>query len=314
MAIGIWNLEWLNSNSQRSYPLVDTASKVDTTGTFAIPDSLILGLYFPIHSGIAAFPEQFFIKSISVFPAGVNIVLGYKGSGEEVSVASATVAVVSHTEYKTYLLIGEGTFKDCAGKIVLGGLDELSKLPPGSYEFSYAAAGVDSDAIRPMIRGISSVTLVNGPAVSKRIQGDVAFIAGVNMRITSAVSEGATNITFSAIKGEGLNAPCVCTDDDDMAGCIRSINGFTADALGRFTFAGDTCLTIEGITNGLQFTDVCSKPCCGCTELEAVTRDLVRLGDASTTLTNFLGRLEGSVNRMNLTVLGSRLGDGGTCL
>lgn len=314
MVVGIWNLEWLNSNSQRSYPLVETASKVDTTGTFTIPDSLILGLYFPIHAGLVAFPERFYIRSLSVFSTGLNIVLGYWDNTSGITVASATIAFSSHSEYKTYSLIGEGDFLDCAGKVVLGKLDELSSLPAGAYDFTYSATNVDSDAIRLMLRGVSSISLVNGNTTTKRLQGDIAFIAGSNMLLESSTINGVTSITFNAIKGEGLNVDCNCEDDDNIPSCIRTINGTEPTDGGDLSFVGDSCLSITAVANGLQLTDTCSKPCCGCTELEAVTTDLVRFGESATSLTNFLNRLEGSVNRMNLTVLGSRIGDSGSCL
>lgn len=314
MVVGIWNLEWLNSNSQRSYPLVENASKVDTTGTFTIPDSLILGLYFPIHAGLVAFPERFYIRSLSVFSTGLNIVLGYWDNALGITVASATIAFSSHSEYKTYSLIGEGSFLDCAGKIVLGKLDELNSLPAGSYDFNYGSTNVDSDSIRLMLRGVSSISLTNGSTTTKRLQGDIAFIAGSNMLLESSTVNGITSITFNAIKGEGLTVNCDCEDDDDISSCIRTINGTVPTDGGDLSFIGDSCLSITAIANGLQLTDNCSKPCCGCTELEAVTTDLVRFGESATSLTNFLNRLEGSVNRMNLTVLGSRIGDSGSCL
>ena len=314
MVVGIWNLEWLNSNSQRSYPLVETASKVDTTGTFTIPDSLILGLYFPIHAGLVAFPERFYIKSISVFSTGLNVVLGYWDSASGITVASTTIAFSSHSEYKTYSLIGEDVFSDCIGKIVLGKLDELNSLPAGSYDFNYGNTNVDSDSIRLMLRGVSSISLVNGTSVTKRLQGDIAFVAGSNMSLASSTVDGVTSITFNAIKGEGLTIDCDCEDDNDIGGCVRTINGTNPAGGGNVSLIGDACLSITAIANGLQFIDSCSKPCCGCTELEAVTNDLVRFGEAATSLTNFLNRLEGSVNRMNLTVLGSRIGDNGSCL
>ena len=304
MVVGIWNLEWLNSNSQRSYPLTESASKVDTTGTFTIPDSLLLGLYFPIHAGLVAFPERFYIKSIAVFSTGLSLVLGYWDSSQGISVATVTVAFSSHSEYKTYSF----------GKIVLGKVDELNTLPAGAYNFTYESTNIDSDAIRLMIRGVSSISLVNGSAVSKRLQGDIAFVAGTNMQLYSSVVGGVTSITFNAIKGEGLSLNCICEDDLPIGGCVRSVNGTTPNETGDIAIIGDDCLNVVSISNGLQFNDICSKPCCGCTELEAVTTDLVRFGDAANSLTNFLNRLEGSVNRMNLTVLGSRIGDGGSCL
>jgi hypothetical protein len=309
MPLGIWNLEWLNANSQRSYPLAEFSTKVDTTGTFTIPDSLILGLYLPIHSGIVAYPENFYIKSISVFATGLNVEIGYWDGATGITVASSTIAFSAHSEYKTYSLAGEGTFIDCFGKIVFGKLDELNSIPAGSYNFSFSAGQLDTDSIRPMIRGVSSVTLVNGAATSKRLQGDISFVAGANMSITAAGSAGNYSITFNAISGAGLTVDCNCIDDNDLAACIRTINGIKPDGGGNFTLVGDDCITLDNIDSGLKLNDVCSKPCCGCSELQAVTSDLARFGDAATSLTNFLNRLEGSVNRMNLTVLGSRLGD-----
>lgn len=314
MPVGIWNLEWLNANSQRSYPLSEVATKVDTTGTFTIPDSLILGLYFPIHSGLVAYPENFYVKTVSIFATGLNVEIGYWNGSSGVNVASATIAFSTHSEYKTYSLVGQDDFIDCFGRIVFGKLDELSTLPAGSYDFSFSGGRLDSDAIRPMIRGVSSIRIVNGQSVSNRMQGDIAFVAGTNMSISASGSSGNYSITFNAIKGEGLNIDCNCIDDDPIGQCIRSVNGIVPDAGGNLAVVGDDCLNVTAVQNGIQIQDVCSKPCCGCLELQAVTNDLVRFGEASNSLTNFLNRLEGSVNRMNLTVLGSRLGDsGGTC-
>ena len=309
MNTGIWNLEWLNSNSQRSYPLDEFSPKKDSTESFEIPDSLILAMNLSVHSGLVISPNRFYIKSISVFSTGLSIVIGYWNGTASITVASSTVAFSSHSEYNSYPLIGEGDFIDCAGRLVLGRMDELLSLPPGAYTFSNTSANIDSDAIRPMIRGVSSVTIVNGAAESKRLQGDIVFVAGKNMSFSSSVSGGVTSIVFNAISGEGLNINCDCADD--VTPCIRTINGYGADPSGQISVVGDACLSVVSSTNGIQLLDNCSKPCCGCTELEAVTQDLVRFGDASTSLTNFLNRLEGSVNRMNLTVLGSRLGDGG---
>ena len=70
MNTGIWNLEWLNSNSQRSYPLDEFSPKKDSTGSFEIPDSLILAMNLSVHSGLVISPNRFYIKSISIFSNG----------------------------------------------------------------------------------------------------------------------------------------------------------------------------------------------------------------------------------------------------
>jgi len=70
-------------------------------------------------------------------------------------------------------------------------------------------------------------------------------------------------------------------------------------------------MNITPITNGLSLSDVCSQPCCGCEELEALKGIARQFGDNATTLQNFANRLSGEVSQMNTIVLGSRLGDAG---
>ena len=43
MPLSQWNLEFLNHNAQRSYPLTDESTKTDTTNSFTIPDDFIVG-------------------------------------------------------------------------------------------------------------------------------------------------------------------------------------------------------------------------------------------------------------------------------
>lgn len=312
-ANNVWGLEWLNTNSQRSYPLASDATKLDESETFRIPDSFLLSLYFPVNSSVNIEAERFFIYSIVVFSTGVSLNLGYDdGLGNTAIVATSVMPFLGHTEFKSYALVGSGDFDDSAGKVVFGKLSDIQALPAGQYLFSYAGGKLDTDCIRPVIRGVSSISLVNGNDKTEKLHGEIELIAGTNMQLSVAqVSGQPTQIRFDAIDGTGLSKTCICTDDDTTAPCIRTINGIPPTAAGDFTIMTDQCLSITDQTNGIKIADVCSSPCCGCVELEAVTRDLTRFGDAALTLQNYLNRLEGSVNRMNITVLGSRLGDGG---
>jgi hypothetical protein len=310
-AINTWGLEWLNANSQRSYPLSDSATKTDLTGTFRIPDSFILSIYLPVNASVNIEAEKFFIYSIAVFATGASLAIGYyDGVGDPEVVANTVVPFSSHTEYKSYALVGSGNFSDSVGKVVFGKLEELQKLSAGQYFFSYAGGKLDTDCVRPVIRGVTSVRLINGTDTTEKLNGVLELVAGTNMQLSvNYVTGQPTQIRFDAIEGEGLSKSCVCTDDNTQSPCIRTINGISPTAAGDFTILSDSCLSISSESNGIRITDVCSKPCCGCSELEAVTKDLTRFGDAALTFQNYLNRLEGSVNRMNLTVLGSRLGD-----
>jgi hypothetical protein len=305
--IGNWNLQWLNHNSQRSYPLTERATKTDITGTITIPDSFIVGLYLPVHADISVTPSSFFIKSLLIAPTGFNVVVACSDGTTTVDVAAANVVRLNYTANTAYALGGIGAFADSAGQIVLGALDEIDKLPPGLYTFDAAGGEIEPDAIRPMLRGITSLRVVNGAETTPNIYGNVTLVAGNNMRLDVGTSGTETTITFRAISGLNMNEDCACAIPD-TGECIRCINGVCSSD-GNFTFAQDECIEIAAIANGLSFKDTCAQPCCGCPELDAITTQVNRFGDGVTTLQNFVTRLGSEVTQMSLVVLGSKLGD-----
>lgn len=311
MPIGNWNLQWLNHNSQRSYPLTERASKVDVSGTIQIPDNFIVGLYFPIHAGTAFSPEKFFIKSILIAPTGFNITVGYSDGTSSSDVASANIVRSNYAPNRSYALGGFDQFDDCIGSIVLGTLDGVDELPAGFYTFTPAAGEIEPDAIRPMIRGVTRLQVLNNSELSQLIYGHVTLVAGTNIRIDVNQVNDETEIVFSAISGLNLNRDCLC-NIPPSGECIRCINGVCSPD-GTFTFAQDECVEITPITNGLSFKDTCAAPCCGCTELEALTTQIDRFGDGVTTLQGFVSRLGAEVTQMSLSVIGSRISDCSSC-
>lgn len=311
MPIGNWNLQWLNHNSQRSYPLTERATKTDITETITIPDSFIVGMYFPIHSGTTFTPSGFYISSLLLSSTGFNIVIGYTdGSSVIADVASANIARANYSPNRAYALAGINAFYESVGYIVLGNLDEIDKQPPGLYNFEFADAEIEPDVIRPIIRGVSSLRVINNNETSARIYGNVTLVAGANIRITTSTTNEDTFITFDAINGENLNQTCLC-DVVDVGPCITSINGVSTDD-GTFVIAPNDCIALTEIQNGLQIADTCAKPCCGCSELDALRDQVNRFGDGITTLQNFVTRLGSEVTQMSLVVLGSRLSNS-TC-
>lgn len=311
MAIGNWNLQWLNHNSQRSYPLTERATKTDITNTVRIPDSFIVALYLPIHAGMAVLAEQFFVKEILVAPTGYNISIAYDDGSELPVVAAASIAKSAHVVNRSYAIGGIDDFADTIGQIVIGRLDEIDALPPGLYTFSPEAGEIETDAIRPMIRGISSIQVDNNSELSQKIYGDILLVAGTNMRIDVALSDTPI-ITFNAIGGENLNEDCICDLPPDTP-CIQCLNGKCGG--GDFPVTGGDCVEVQPTTNGIKLVDTCATPCCGCEELNALKLQLDRFGDGVNTLQNFVTRLGSEVTQMSLVVLGSRLGDTGcnTC-
>jgi len=305
MPVSTWNLEWQNSNSQRHYPLTSDSSGVDVTGSFILPQDFIVGLDFPIDSGHDVNPDEFYILNIGVYSSGFVVILGYNG----VAVASASIPIGGFVKNTTYALGGMGDYADSIGKITIGNIVNINQQPAGFFTFNLVSARIEPDCIRPMIQGVSSILVTSGPNQTVRLYGDIELVANANMQISTVVVAGQNpQILFSAIQGEGLSQPCVC-NGSQSAPPIRRINGVSPTAAGDMTLTGLGCVQITATSNGLQFLDTCSSPCCGCAELEAITTDLQQLGIQATTLQGFLSNLQNSVNSMANTVLGSQLGD-----
>jgi hypothetical protein len=310
MPIGIRNLEWLNHNAVRAYPITADSTQRDVSGDFSLPQSLIVSLYFPVHFGVTVEPGKFFVRTVHVFSTGLQIVLGYAGSLGDVNVASALVPTATHSENTTYPLIGLGDFADSRGHLVVGSLEGLDNQPVGTFTFALTGARLEPDAIRPHLRTIPSIQVQNGSVLSRELSGHVVIQAGRNTRFRVVETEGQpARVIWDAVDGEGLTEDCVC--DDGLAAPIRTIELVPPDGAGNFRFLGNDCLEFSGLPNGLLASDTCSEPCCGCQELEQITEALESFGERATTLENFLVSLEARVQQMDQVVLGSKLGDRG---
>lgn len=307
MPVGLLNVQWLNSNSVRAYPLADVGTRRDSTGTIRVPDSFLLSLYFPVHAGLATQPEKFYLQSLVLAPTGITLTIGYDdGTGSPPAVATTSIAKATHREFQSYALPGINDLDDSIGHVVIGKLTDIDLLPAGLYTFLPAATPLEVDAIRPNIRGIASITVVNGSDRSGRVYGDVELVARDNMRIAVSTVDAVTQLAFSAIRGEGLNEEGACVDV--VTGePIRFINGIPPGPDSNFKFTAEQCITIDPIPNGLKFTDTCSSPCCQCSELTALRTQLDRFADGEVTLRTFVTNLAAATAQLSSVILTSRI-------
>lgn len=313
MPVGNWNLQWLNHNAQRSYPLTSRASKTDKTATFTIPDDFIVGMSLCPNvddTGAQVAGASFYISSITVSGTGFGIAIGMVSAIGGGPLFSVFVNKAEHVKNNTYALTPIG---DAAGTITIGDIAGIEAQPPGFFEFYPGATEIEADVVRPVVHGIRSVQVLNNGAYSPKMYGDVVLVAGENikMRVEKVLNEETerleTHVIIHAISGANLSEDCTC-EINTSAPCITSINGI-ATTDGNFNIAPNGCISLGEMVNGLQIADICAEPCCGCSELDALRDQINRFGDGITTLQNFVTRLGSEVSQMGIVVLGSRLGN-----
>lgn len=300
-----WNLSWLSHNSQRAYPLVDDATAKDTSGSFSLPTDFLVELYLPVHAGLSVLPGRFLLHSVGVYSAGYSVVVGYDDGTTIHKVASAVIAKSTHAKNAVYALGGIGDFADTMGRVVIGNLANIDRQPAGLWQFDLSGSRLESDCIRPIIRGIPSIRAKNGAEVSDPAYGHIVLSAGTNCRIDVIRQVDApVEFRINAIQGAGLNELCGCLDTGDAVP-IRRINGIPPTTSGDFTVLGSDCLRVDEIVHGIQLNDTCSEPCCGCKELETITSALEAIRVQAATAEHILASLESRVTQMDMAVLGA---------
>ena len=311
MPLSQWNLEFLNHNAQRSYPLAAEATKQDTTESFTLPDDFIVSLDIPVSTAMDMQSDRFFIRQVGLFASGIQVIISHQdSSGSVVDVAAGLVPENASLRNTTVVLGGIAPFDDTVGKMTIGRLDTIRANPTGLFNFDLEDTRIEPQAVRPMIRGITSFRVSDGFGTeSERLYGDIELIAGRNIELQTVNSSTETKIVISAISGEGTVEECVCSGDAAEIPCIKTINGIGPTPTGNFNFVGDNCISFSGLTNGLKVEDSCCAPCCGCEELETITRALENLNLQRNELEVFINEIAATAATFHATVLGSRVGD-----
>ena len=308
----LWDLEWLNLNSQRAYPLVDSANGVDNSESFALPNSFIVALDIPVSAGVSVDPSRFFVLNIGSFASGFSITIGYQpATGSPVSVAQSLVARLGFIPNTTYALVGLGDFADTVGKITIGYIDDITLQPAGQFTFSLVATAITPDCVRPVLRGISAFLVNTGASTSVPLYGDVTFVAGTNCAITTTTdTDGNPVIQFDAVNGAGLNQDCTCIGTSATGGPIKTINAVPPNSSGNFQLNSTaSCMVITAAANAVNLADTCAQPCCGCTELTVIAQDLKTITTNAAVLSGQIATMQAWIAAATNTLLASRISD-----
>ena len=310
MPLSQLNLELLNHHAQRSYPITSDSTKRDITGSFTIPDDFLVGLGLAVSPAMDMESGRFFIRQIGVNPSGVHLIISSDTGSGLVDVGTVMIPDTGTIRNRTVGIGGIEPFDDLKGNVTVGKLSTIREQPSGLFNFTLADTRIEPAAIQPMIRGISSMSVaVSSGSSSERLYGDIELVAGSNIQLSTVSTATETKIVISALDGEGTIADCICEGEAAYAPCIQTINGIRPGTDGNFNFIGDDCIDFTGIASGLKVTDACCTPCCGCEELETITRDLERFNAQRESLTLFINQLAAETATFGTTVLGSKLSD-----
>mgnify|MGYP006339280367 CR=1 FL=1 len=297
----VWNIGWYNQNALRNYPISEDVSRYDETGTIVLPNDFIVDFSWTFTNELDV--SAFHIFSVTVTESSVIVVLGYDSD----QVGSAVINRGTFTQNSTYLISGSGNYYDSVGTVVIGRLDSLIALGISTAYFPTANTKLEASTFRQLIRGI---TTLSAPEEELELTGDVILEAGSNVRIDQTVVGDATYLTINAVNTSDLVADCIdCGETIQSKLNIVSINGVLPDSLGNIDILGDVCLSITSLPNGLQFTDLCSQPCCGCAELDVIKKDIAFTREAVDSINTVSRNLAGELSALSVNLISSQTDD-----
>lgn len=287
------NLDFLNINSLRNYPIKDNCSRTDNSGLFIIPNSLITDL--SLCSAQVGDSPNLYISTITVNSASLTIEISVNGVG----VLGTFQATLPLTDYNTdFSLVPNAQFPDATGMITLGSSDDLTNLPYGSFSFSFANTTLLMRVYTPVNTTLSWMTFAD-------TQGNISTVTG------SVELQGNSNVQFrdvggviymDAAEGVGFNQPCPTVGPTSTP--ITTINGIGPDpSTGNFTLIAGTCVALASAQYGLTLDNTCGEPCLGCTAIETLTTQVNSLESSVLSLNNYITNLQAALAQSN-TLLG----------
>jgi len=298
-----WDVAWLNQNEQRNYPLSDTATRLDTSQSFTLPTDVLLDFVWPVQNTSGVDPSLFHVFSVQAYENAVSIAIGYDG------VIAGSVSIPrTHVYGQSYYVNGTDQFADSTGILAIG---DISEVLAGFYEFDVSGGSLSPVTIRPSLKGVSGVRVVQGSLQSDLLTGDIELTAGSNVQFSVTSTDDGYSVRIDAIADSQLEEACDCTTLAPTGDPIYTINNVIPIAGNIDLIPGNDCVEITPYADRgyIEITNTCATSCCGCEELEVVVDDLNTLNVEVQTLLGVANRVDAQVTAMSFNLLASKLGD-----
>lgn len=295
------NAEWLNANSQRSYPFQEDMQRRPTVDgrlldEYRIPNGLVLDLAMATSSYEDT--PSVYLSRLTFVGGVVTIVISDEATGETIATASAVASGESQVPVNFF---GVGRHDDIRGTAVFGDLQKVGEsLPDGVYEYDPSETRFEARCVRPSVPCVGGIYLTNaiGSFESKRLRGDVALVAGRNVKLD--YDEANNAIVINARSDYGYNDKCDC-DYVDNRTAVKTINGISVE---HVVIEGDgECVEVETTDGRIRISDNCSKPCCGCAELAFLNEKTNQIVTAQSRLTALADSLNMRITDFDRNVL-----------
>ena len=260
--------EFLNENMHRNYPILDSVSALDITGTYNIPTELIADMRFVVPASIVG-QGNFFISGLVVRRYTIDIEISYKSD-----IAPAVVLGWFHNidtgadSFREYNFTTvdqqvEHGLEDTTGVLVAGKALATATMP-GSWEFDYNNTTLVPTTVEGQLTKFRSLT-VNG----ETFVGDVVLKEGENTTISAEYDEESDTTTITISAKEIELSTLSIKNDSDLLDALTTMYGAPIVTINEmkplsnnFDLRGADCINITPTESGALIDNPCGEPCC----------------------------------------------------
>ena len=304
--------EWLDGNAARQFPLDDTASGVDATGSFTLPTNFLLDLFLCVAPVYAV--GQFFVSRILVRARSVQVSVSYH---DPVSLADtlvgsfATVPVPSTAFYSFQLTpaaqsAGAQAWLEMTTGVMIVGYTDLIAKYPGDWSFSYENGLILPTRVSQGVAGIAALRINDA-----LYTGNLTLKAGENCFLEASYDAVADETTV-IVNFDPAGSDYLVSDDsiiakltDTFGPPIRSINGMVGSADYDFSIEGSDGASVEPLLDyhGIRIVNQEAKPCCDKSMLDRAFTEVSALNSRFARLEQYYEALSSAMNSLQSLVV-----------
>jgi len=281
------NLDYLNLNSIRNYPIKDGLGRVSNDKLFTIPNSLIVDMMLCSSTALSL---GLYISRIVLNSASLLIEISSTGS---VFGTFQTALPNTNENFDLIMTPNSTNFPNASGVLTIGTIADTSELPFGEFLFDVASTELLMRVYNPVNVGVSWISFSDAKGNKSVLTGDVQIVGNSNIQFR--LDSG--TVYIDAGENLGLNKSCV-----NQPTPIKSINGVGPDSTGNFTLIPEQCVSIDPAQYGLLISDNCGSPCLGCPEINTLTNQVNGLEASIVDIRNFTHNLQIAITQASTLI------------